>query len=217
MVTVAEGFVETAAGSLAVTAGFGVVVTAGLVITAFGLVVTDVLGLVVTAGVAAGDEEVSEGLLLSAPETSAVAGLAASSVAAGSGWLSFVTIGLTSSGTLDTSDTSETSGTSGTFASAFSSASTGVSGTVEAVVGVAGWLTRSSDLLAVEVATISAITPTTTTAAPMTVGIGNMPNSLVGCFWLFAAEPETFFLSGLMFHLFGEPQFLQTASFSYIS
>ena len=166
---------------------------------------------------AAGDEEVSEGLLLSAPETSAVAGLAASSVAAGSGWLSFVTIGLTSSGTLDTSDTSETSGTSGTFTSAFSSASTGVSGTVEAVVGVAGWLTRSSDLLAVEVATISAITPTTTTAAPMTVGIGNMPNSLVGCFWLFAAEPETFFLSGLMFHLFGEPQFLQTASFSYIS
>ena len=216
---------ETTAGSLAVTAGFGVVVTAGLVATEFGLVVTgvlglvvtDVLGLVVTAGVAAGDEEVSEGLLLSASETSAVAGLAASSVAAGSGWLSFVTIGLTSSGTLDTSDTSETSGTSGTFASAFSSASTGVSGTVEAVVGVAGWLTRSSDLLAVEVATISAITPTTTTAAPMTVGIGNMPNSLVGCFWLFAAEPETFFLSGLMFHLFGEPQFLQTASFSYIS
>ena len=217
MVTVAEGFVETTAGSLAVTAGFGVVVTAGLVATEFGLVVTDVLGLVVTAGVAAGDEEVSEGLLLSASETSAVAGLAACSVAAGSGWLSFVTIGLTSSGTLDTSDTSETSGTSGTFASAFSSASTGVSGTVEAVVGVAGWLTRSSDLLAVEVATISAITPTTTTAAPMTVGIGNMPNSLVGCFWLFAAEPETFFLSGLMFHLFGEPQFLQTASFSYIS
>ena len=208
---------ETTAGSLAVTAGFGVVVTAVLAATAFGLVVTDVLGLVVTAGVVAGEEEVSAGLLLSASETSAVAGLAASSVATGSGWLSFVTIGLTSSGTLDTSDTSETDGTSGTFASAFSSASTGVSGTVEAVVGVAGWLTRSSDLLAMEVATISAITPTTTTAAPMTVGIGNMPNSLVGCFWLFAAEPETFFLSGLMFHLFGEPQFLQTASFSYIS